>query len=94
MLILTACCVLEVANLAVGEGVVGGTLTLIPTKRTRKQKGHVVPLCRLAQQELALAWLATTGEIGDAWKVLGRNATSAFPGNGRIIRRINAATGA
>lgn len=88
LLILTACRVSEVADIAVGEVVADGTIWVIPAERVKNSREHIVPLGALAQVELKLVWPRETGEIGAAWMMLGRSPMQGFTGNGKLIKRL------
>lgn len=88
LLLLTACRVSEVADMAVGEIVASGSIWVIPAERTKNGREHVVPLGPLAQQELELVWPADTRNHGDYWMLLGRSPTHGFVGNGKLLRRL------
>lgn len=88
LLLLTACRVSEVADMAVGEVVASGTIWVIPASRTKNGREHVVPLGPLAQQELQLVWPADARNHGDYWMLLGRSPTHGFVGNGKLLRRL------
>jgi integrase len=88
LLLLTACRVSEVANMAVGEVVAGGTIWVIPASRTKNGREHVVPLDDLAQRELRLVWPRETDKLGGAWRLLGRSPDHGFVGNGKLLRRL------
>ncbi|MCW3039844.1 MAG: Integrase, partial [Solirubrobacterales bacterium] len=88
MLILTACRVSEVADIAVGEVVADGAIWVIPGERVKNGHEHIVPLEGLAQAELKLVWPMDTGKVGAAWILLGRSPTNGFVGNGKLIKRL------
>jgi len=93
ILILTACRVSEVADIGTGEVVADGAIWVIPGDRVKNGCEHIVPLETLAQAELKLVWPKATGEIGSAWKLLGRSPTNGFTGNGKLIRRLMETSG-
>jgi integrase len=93
LLILTACRVSEVADMAVGEIVANGTIWVIPASRTKNGREHVVPLDRLAQHELRLVWPPEAGMLGDGRMLLGRSPTNGFSGTGRLLRRLFGTSG-
>lgn len=88
LLILTACRVSEVADIAVGEIVANHTIWLIPADRVKNGREHVVPLGELARREIALVWPENTGNHGDQWMLLGRSPDHGFVGNGKLLRRL------
>jgi integrase len=88
LLILTACRVSEVAGISTGEIVADGAIWVIPGERVKNSHEHIVPLEGLAQAELRLVRPKDTGEIGDAWKLLGRSPTNEFTGTGKLLRRV------
>jgi len=93
LLILTACRVSEVADMATGEVVADGSIWVIPAERVKNRREHIVPLDELAQIELRLVWPRNTGQFGAVWKLLGRSPAHGFTGNGKLIRRLMATSG-
>ncbi|NGM24403.1 tyrosine-type recombinase/integrase [Roseomonas stagni] len=93
LLLLTACRVSEVADISTGEIVADGAIWVIPGERTKNGREHIVPFEALAQAELRLVWPKDTGQIGDAWRLLGRSPGSGFTGNGKLLRRLVEASG-
>lgn len=88
LLILTACRVSEVADMAVSEVVADGAIWVIPADRTKNGREHILPLGEQARAEIRLVWPKETGSVGGEWKLLGRSPTQGFTGNGKLIKRL------
>lgn len=93
LLILTACRVSEVADIALGEVVANGTVWVIPASRTKNKREHIVPLGELAQRELRLVWPSGDQEVDAGHMLLGRSGKSGFTGTGKLLTRAQQASG-
>jgi integrase len=91
MLILTATRVSEVADLAANEIVSDRTVWVIPATRAKNRREHLLPLDDLARHELGLVWPQEVGASDT--KLLGRSGHRGFSGQGKLLLRIQRASG-
>jgi integrase len=90
LLILTATRVSEVADIAVAEIVSDRTVWIIPAARAKNRREHLLPLGDLTRHELGLVW---PQEVGADTKLLGRSGRRGFSGQGKLLLRIQQASG-
>lgn len=94
LLILSACRVSEVADIGIHEITDDMTTWIIPAVRTKNQREHLVPLCDLARHELRLVWPGDADAARDERRMLlGRFGGSGFSGRGKLIARLQIASG-
>lgn len=94
LLLLTACRVSEVADIAADEVTEDMAMWIIPAVRTKNRREHLVPLCDLARRELHLVWPGDAGPARDErWMLLGRLKGSGFSGTGKLLARLQVASG-
>jgi integrase len=94
LLILSACRVSEVADIGIHEITDDMAMWIIPAVRTKNQREHLVPICDLARHELRLVWPSDADAARDERRMLlGRFAGSGFSGRGKLIARLQVASG-
>jgi integrase len=90
LLLLTATRLSETADISAAEISADRAIWIIPGARTKNHHEHLVPLGLLAQRELRMVW--PVEEVA-GHMLLGRLAGKGFAGQGRLLLRLQQASG-